>query len=168
MLTAKEALAHDCLLGSAHTAVQLTGQERTLSRSSTCIHEPMANLPFALCREIEGGRLVVHVVRDLRNKQARVEKLEAKTGKYVAPKVHFKELKQLFRNISDTTIRYRLRDKCECLPVKVSRPMPFLILPPPPPASHPCSAPTCPVTFPLPPPDLSPCLYPLPRAPSCL
>ena len=71
------------------------------------------------CREIEGGRLVVHVVRDLRSKQARAEKMEAKTGKYVAPRVHFKELKQLFRNISDTTIRYRLRDKCECMPSKV-------------------------------------------------
>ena len=63
---------------------------------------------------------MVHVVRDLRNKQARAEKMEAKTGKYVAPKVHVKELKQLFRGLSDTTIRFRLRDKCECLPVKVT------------------------------------------------
>ena len=61
----------------------------------------------------------MHVVRDLRSKQSRAEKAEAKTGKYAAPKVSVKELKQMFRNISDQTIRYRLRDKCECIPVKV-------------------------------------------------
>ncbi|KAL0025336.1 hypothetical protein WJX79_008358 [Trebouxia sp. C0005] len=69
-------------------------------------------------REIEGGRLVVQVVRDLRSKQSRAEKAEAKTGKYVAPKVSFKELKQVFRHLSDQTIRIRLRDKCECIAVK--------------------------------------------------
>ncbi|KAA6420012.1 MAG: transcription initiation factor subunit TAF1 [Trebouxia sp. A1-2] len=69
-------------------------------------------------REIEGGRLVVQVVRDLRSKQSRAEKAEAKTGKYVAPKVSFKELKQVFRHLSDQTIRIRLRDKCECVAVK--------------------------------------------------
>ena len=90
---------------------------------------------------------MVHVVRDLRNKQARAEKVEARTGKYVAPKVHVKELKQLFRNISDTTIRFRLRDKCECLPVKVSRPMPFLILPPPPTCLSPLLCPHLPCHF---------------------
>lgn len=62
----------------------------------------------------------MHVVRDLSSKQLRAEKAEAKTGKYVSPRVHVKELKQLFRNISDTTIRFRLRDKCECMPVKVN------------------------------------------------
>ena len=71
------------------------------------------------CREIEGGRLVVHVVRDLRNKQSKAEKAEAKSGKYIAPKVSVKELKQLFVHITDQTIRYRLRDKCECIPVRV-------------------------------------------------
>lgn len=66
----------------------------------------------------------MHVVRDLRNKQARAEKMEAKTGKYIAPRVSFKELKLLFRNLSDTTIRYRLRDKCECMPSKVNKTKP--------------------------------------------
>ena len=76
--------------------------------------------PVCCFREIEGGRLVVQVVRDLRSKQSRAEKAEAKTGKYVAPKVSFKELKQVFRNVSDQTIRIRLRDKCECVAVKVN------------------------------------------------
>ena len=61
----------------------------------------------------------MHVVRDLRSKQSRAEKAEAKTGKYAAPKVSVKELKLLFRGLSDQTVRYRLRDKCECIPVKV-------------------------------------------------
>jgi len=63
---------------------------------------------------------VVQVVRDLRSKQSRAEKAEAKTGKYVAPKVSFKELKQVFRDLTDQTIRIRLRDKCECIAVKVN------------------------------------------------
>lgn len=62
---------------------------------------------------------MVQVVRDLRSKQIRAEKAEAKTGKYAAPKVSVKELKQVFRHISDQTIRIRLREKCECIPVKV-------------------------------------------------
>lgn len=63
---------------------------------------------------------MVQVVRDLRSKQSRAEKAEAKTGKYVAPKVSFKELKQVFRDLTDQTIRVRLRDKCECIAVKVN------------------------------------------------
>ncbi len=75
--------------------------------------------PVWFFREIEGGRLVVQVVRDLRSKQSRAEKAEAKTGKYIAPKVSFKELKQVFRDLTDQTIRIRLRDKCECIAVQV-------------------------------------------------
>ena len=71
-------------------------------------------------RDVKGGRLAVHVVRGLRNKQSKAEKAEAKSGKYIAPKVSVKELKQLFVHITDQTIRYRLRDKCECIPVRVS------------------------------------------------
>ena len=63
---------------------------------------------------------MVQVVRDLRSKQSRAEKAEAKTGKYVAPKVSFKELKLVFRHLTDQTIRIRLRDKCECVAVKVN------------------------------------------------
>ena len=73
-----------------------------------------------MCREIEAGRLQIHVVRDLRSKQAKAEKAQAKTGRYVPPKVSIKALKAIFPYASDTTIRMRLKDKCECMPVKVS------------------------------------------------
>ena len=99
-----------------------SGHAESLDGKSPSLHQTVclrADMPNTCCREIEGGRLVVHVVRDLRSKQSRAEKAEAKTGKYAAPKVSVKELKLLFRGLSDQTVRYRLRDKCECIPVKV-------------------------------------------------
>ena len=74
------------------------------------------------CREIQGGRLIVHVVHELRSKQTKAEKTEAKTGKYVAPKVSVRELKALFPYLTDVTIKTRLKEKCECMPVRVSSP----------------------------------------------
>lgn len=74
-----------------------------------------------ICREIEAGRMVVHVVRELRSKQAKAEKNRAKSGTYVPPKVSIKELKQIFPCLSDATARLRLKDKCECIPVRVSQ-----------------------------------------------
>lgn len=60
------------------------------------------------------------MVRELRSKQAKAEKAQAKTGKYVQPRVSVKELKAIFPYCTDTTVRTRLREKCECAPIKVS------------------------------------------------
>lgn len=64
--------------------------------------------------------MVVHVVRELRSKQAKAEKAQAKTGRYLPPKVSIKELKTIFPYLSDATAKMRLKDKCECIPVRVS------------------------------------------------
>ena len=61
----------------------------------------------------------MHVVRELRSKQAKAEKAQAKTGKYVQPRLSVKELKAMFPYCSDATVRIRLREKCECTPLKV-------------------------------------------------
>ena len=42
------------------------------------------------CMETEGGRLVLHMVRGLRNKQSKAEKAEARSGNCIAFRVPVK------------------------------------------------------------------------------
>ena len=72
------------------------------------------------CRDIVGSRMEVHVVREMRSKQIKAEKAEAKTGKYLPPKVSVRELKALFPHLTETAIRGRLSKNCDCMPVRVS------------------------------------------------
>jgi hypothetical protein len=68
-----------------------------------------------LCRDIVEKRLVVHVYRELRRKQLKLDKGKG-SG---AASVSLTQLKKSFPSISNYEITTRLRDHCECqhLPV---------------------------------------------------
>lgn len=72
--------------------------------------------PVACCRDLEEARMVVHVLRELRRQKTRLEKrkLEGEATTTV------RELSDLFPDLSDGVIRSRLRDRCSCVPFKVS------------------------------------------------
>ena len=62
------------------------------------------------------SRLVVHVFRELRRKQLKLEK--GKGGKDAS--VSVAQLKKSFPSLSTYEITSRLRDRCECQPLPVS------------------------------------------------
>ena len=70
-----------------------------------------------LCRDIVESRLVVNVFRELRRKQLKLEKGK---GSGIAS-VSLAQLKRSFPTLSTYDITSRLRDRCECQPLPVSR-----------------------------------------------
>ena len=68
------------------------------------------------CREIEERRLTVHVFRELRRRQQAADKKGAGGGE--AATVTVAELREAFPQVSDTIIRARLRERCDCVPLK--------------------------------------------------
>lgn len=69
-------------------------------------------------RDILESRLVVHVFRELRRKQLKIDK--GKGGGSAT--VSLAQLKRSFASLSNYEITSRLRDRCECHPLPVSRP----------------------------------------------
>jgi len=70
-----------------------------------------------LCRDIVESRLVVNVFRELRRKQLKLEKGKS-SG---VASVSLAQLKRSFPTLSTYDITSRLRDRCECQPLPVSR-----------------------------------------------
>ncbi len=66
------------------------------------------------------SRLVVHIFRELRRKQLKLEK--GKGGKVAS--VSVAQLKKSFPSLSAYEVTSRLRDRCECQPLPVSPPCP--------------------------------------------
>ena len=87
-----------------------------------------------LCRDIVEKRLVVHVFRELRRKQLKLDKRKG-SG---AASVSLAQLKKSFPSVSNYEITSRLRDHCDCQPLPVRRLLP--VLPPFLPSIFPFSA----------------------------
>ena len=66
------------------------------------------------------SRLIVHIFRELRRKQLKLEK--GKGGKLAS--VSVAQLKKSFPSLSTYEITSRLRDRCECQPLPVSSSLP--------------------------------------------
>ena len=77
-----------------------------------------------LCRDIVEKRLVVHVFRELRRKQLKLDKGKGRG----AASVSLAQLKKSFPSISNYEITSRLRDHCECQPLPVRGLLPVLPL----------------------------------------
>ena len=69
-------------------------------------------------RDILESRLVVHVFRELRRKQLKIDK--GKGGGRAT--VSLTQLKRSFASLSSYEITSRLRDRCECHPLPVRGP----------------------------------------------
>ena len=78
--------------------------------------------PEMSCRNVVETRLVVHIYRELRRKQLKLEKGK---GSKVAS-VSVAQLKKSFPSLSNYDITSRLRDRCECQPLPVRPPCPSI------------------------------------------
>ena len=72
-----------------------------------------------VCRETEEARLVAHVCRELRRKQARLDKAKKPGGAGGPAGIGLGELKPLFPGWTDAALSAKLRERCGCQSLRV-------------------------------------------------